>query len=87
MFPADHTLGLDTTARWTLVTLGPRSHPVGLASWLWLTTPQGQDQYLAEAFQHLPLNEIDELITGQPIDFFPRLAGTFHAGRSALAAG
>ena len=33
-------------------------------------TAQGQDRYLAKAFEHLPLQEIDEVITGQPIDFF-----------------
>ncbi len=69
MFPADHTLGLDTTGRWTLVTLGPSDPPSALQQ-LWLTTAQGQDQYLAEAFQHLPLSEIDELITGRPLDYF-----------------
>ncbi len=69
MFPADHTLGLDTTGRWTLITLGPDYTP---SAWqqFWLMTPQGQDKYLAEAFQHLPLNEIDELISGQRLDFF-----------------
>ena len=32
-FPADNTLGLDTTARWMLGTLGPESYPIagGLA--------------------------------------------------------
>ncbi len=69
MFPADHTLGLDTTGRWTLITLGPDYTPSALQQF-WLMTPQGQDQYLAEAFQHLPLNEIDELITGQPLAYY-----------------
>jgi putative CocE/NonD family hydrolase len=69
MFPADHTLGLDTTGRWTLITLGPDYTP---SAWqqFWLMMPPGQDQYLAEAFQHLPLNEIDKLITGQPLAYF-----------------
>jgi uncharacterized protein len=69
-FPHDQTLGLDTTARWMLVTLGPRAMPSALQQ-LWLTTAQGQASYLAAAFQHLPLNEIDAQITGQTIDFFP----------------
>jgi uncharacterized protein len=69
-FPADNTLGLDTTARWMLGTLGP-SHDPSPAGWLWLATPWGQDQYLQEAFDHLPLNELDQVVTGHPIDFFP----------------
>lgn len=69
MWVGDHTLGLDTTARWMLLTVGPNYTPSTLG-WVWLATAQGQDQYLAEAFQYLPLQEIDEVITGQPIDFF-----------------
>src|SRR5512136_2840545 len=69
MWPDDHTLGLDTTGRWTLLTLGPRDTPSALRQ-LWLMTAEGQDRYLAEAFQHLPLNEIDQLITGQPLVYF-----------------
>jgi putative CocE/NonD family hydrolase len=69
-FPHDLTLGLDATARWMLLTLGPRDTPSALQQ-LWLVTAPGQDSYLAEAFQHLPLRELDELITGQPINFFP----------------
>jgi uncharacterized protein len=69
MFPADHTLGLDTTGRWTLITLGPDYTPSALQQF-WLLTPPGQDQYLAEAFDHLPLNEIDELISGQRLAYF-----------------
>ena len=68
MFPVDHALSLDTTARWTLLTVGPDHTPSALEM-LWLTIPPGQDQYLAEAFQHLPLNEIDVAVTGHPIDF------------------
>ncbi len=69
MWVDDQTLSLDTTARWMLLTVGPNytPSPLGLA---WLMTPQGQDRYLAEAFQHLPLHEIDEVITGHAIDFF-----------------
>ena len=69
-FPADDALGLDTTARWMLGTLGP-SHTPSPAGWLWLATPWGQDHYLREAFDHLPLNELDQVVTGHPIDFFP----------------
>jgi hypothetical protein len=69
MLPVDHTLALDTTARWTLVTLGPTFTPSALQN-LWLLLPAGQDRYLAEAFQHLPLNEIDEAICGRPLDFY-----------------
>lgn len=69
MLPADHTLDLDTTARWTLITLGP-DHPASALEQFWLMVPAGQDRYLAEAFQHLPLNEIDEAITGQPLNFY-----------------
>ena len=69
-FPHDQTLGLDTTGRWMLLTLGPSDPPAPLQQF-WLATPQGQDRYLAEAFQHLPLNDIDKLITGQTIEFFP----------------
>jgi hypothetical protein len=68
MFMADDTLSLDTTARWTLITVGPDHTPSALEV-LWLMFPPGQDHYLAQAFQHLPLNEIDEVITGHPIDF------------------
>jgi putative CocE/NonD family hydrolase len=68
MWPADHTLNLDTTARWTLITVGPGHDP---SPWemLWLITSLGQDRYLTEAFDHLPLNEIDVAVTGQPIEF------------------
>jgi uncharacterized protein len=69
-FPADGMLGLDTTARWMLLTLGPDYTPSALGQ-LWLTTSQGQDQYLHKAFDHLPLTELDHVVTGQPIDFFP----------------
>ncbi len=69
MWVGDRTLGLDTTARWMLLTVGPNYTPSTLG-WVWLATAQGQDQYLAKAFQQLPLQEIDEVITGQPIDFF-----------------
>jgi len=69
-FPHDLTLGLDTAARWMLITLGPDHTPSPLEA-LWLMLPPGQDSTLAEAFQHLPLKEIDKLITGQIIDFFP----------------
>jgi len=68
MFPVDHALSLDTTARWTLITVGPDHTPSPLEM-LWLMMPPGQDHYLAEAFQHLPLNEIDVAVTGHPIDF------------------
>ena len=69
-FPADNTLGLDTTARWMLGTLGPNYTP-SPAGWLWLATPWGQDRYLQEAFDHLPLNELDRVVSGHSIDFFP----------------
>lgn len=69
-FPADNTLGLDTTARWMLSTLGPNYTP-SPAGWLWLATAWGQDRYLQEAFDHLPLDELDQVVTGHPIDFFP----------------
>ncbi len=69
MLPVDHMLGLDTTARWTLLTVGPDHTPSALEL-AWLATPWGQDRYLAEAFRHLPLNEIDEAITGHAIAFF-----------------
>jgi predicted acyl esterase len=36
-FPADDTLGLDTTTRWMLSTLGP-NHTPSPAGWLWLAT-------------------------------------------------
>ncbi len=68
-WPQDNTLGLDTAARWMLATVGPNHTPSAL-EWGWLAMPWGQDQYLAKAFHHLPLNEIDEVITGHPIDFF-----------------
>jgi hypothetical protein len=68
MFSVDDVLSLDTTARWTLITVGPDHTPSPLEM-LWLMFPPGQDHYLAQAFQHLPLNEIDEVITGHPIDF------------------
>ena len=69
MWPADHILGLDTTGRWTLLTIGPDFTPSAL-DLAWLVTSWGQDRYLTKAFQHLPLNEIDEVITGHPIAFF-----------------
>lgn len=69
-FPAENTLGLDTTARWMLSTLGPKYKP-SAAGWAWLALPWGQDQYLQEAFAHLPFNDLDQVVTGQPIDFFP----------------
>jgi putative CocE/NonD family hydrolase len=69
-FPADGTLGLDTTVRWMLSTLGPNYTP-SPAGWAWLATSWGQDRYLHEAFDHLPLNELDRVVTGQSIDFFP----------------
>ncbi|CAG0930440.1 Cocaine esterase [Thermoflexales bacterium] len=69
MWVGDQALGLDTTARWMLLTVGPNYTPSPLGL-VWLMTATGQDQYLAKAFQHLPLQEIDEVITGQPIDFF-----------------
>lgn len=68
-WPQDNMLGLDTTARWKLITLGPDYTPSPLG-WLWLTTPWGQDRYLANAFQRLPLREVDEAITGHAIEFF-----------------
>jgi putative CocE/NonD family hydrolase len=68
MFPVDDALSLDTTARWTLITLGP-DHTPSTLELLWLMFPPGQDRYLAEAFQHLPLNEVDEAVSGHPIDF------------------
>jgi putative CocE/NonD family hydrolase len=69
-FPADGTLGLDTTARWMLSTIGPNYIP-SAAGWAWLATSWGQDQYLREAFDHLPFNELDQIVTGHPIAFFP----------------
>ncbi len=69
LWPDDETLGLDTAARWMLVTLGP-NHTPSTWEWLWLGLPWGQDRYLREAFQHLPFNEVDEAITGQPLRFF-----------------
>jgi hypothetical protein len=68
MFPADDMLSLDTTARWTLITVGP-DHAASALELLWLMMPVGQDRYLADVFQHLPLNEIDEAITGHSIEF------------------
>ena len=53
-----------------LSTLGPNYTPSSVGQ-LWLATPWGQDQYLQEAFDHLPLNELDRVVTGHPIDFFP----------------
>jgi uncharacterized protein len=69
-FPADHALGLDTTARWMLNTIGPNYTP-SAAGCAWLATWWGQDRYLRKAFDHLPLNELDQVVTGHPIDFFP----------------
>jgi uncharacterized protein len=67
-FPAAGALGLDTTVRWMLSTLGPNYTP-SPTGWLWLATPWGQDRYLQEAFDHLSYNELDRVVTGQPIDF------------------
>jgi putative CocE/NonD family hydrolase len=52
-----------------LGTVGPNFTPSALEL-AWLAIPWGQDQYLADSFQHLPLNEIDEMVTGHPIKFF-----------------
>ena len=69
-FPADNTLGLETTVRWMLSTLGPNYTASALGQ-LWLATSPGQDQYLQAAFNHLPLTELDQVVSGHPIDFFP----------------
>jgi hypothetical protein len=51
-------------------TQGPNYTPLP-AGWLWLATPWGQGRYLLDAFDHLPLGDLDRVITGRPIDFFP----------------
>lgn len=72
-FLHDGAFNLDTMLRWLLVVAGPAYEPhQSTPRWLYFNSPAADQKYLQPAFNHLPLETADEIVAGQPVDWYRR---------------